>query len=344
MRNGPPRRRCETISLEPARRSRVRGALGVPKPMETRANYILVASFVAAIVACTVGAAILLLNLHPFPATRAYYDIYFHGSVVGLKVEAPVSLSGIPIGNVRKVELDPADPSIVRVTIEVRKDAAIRADSLASLDVSLVFGDASISITGGSEGAPPLAVLPGQAYPIIASRPSQLTATWVEDFIRRMIETSDALLDMLDEKNRQAISERLQAAEQATAGGVGVADRLGRVIDDADTTVRAAHDQAIAVTARLDDLSRALATVETQLGEADGMVKKVNGWTRDFDNLVQGIRPEQVDLTQNGLRDLRGAISQLRQVIHHLARYVDDFERDPVQTLFGKSRVGYTPR
>src|SRR5579885_1380948 len=78
--------------------------------METRANYLVVVSFVIVILAATAGGAILLLNLHPFPDTRAYYDIYFQGSVVGLKVEAPVSLSGIPIGNVRKVQLDPADP------------------------------------------------------------------------------------------------------------------------------------------------------------------------------------------------------------------------------------------
>ena len=94
--------------------------MGVPEPMETRANYLVVASFVVAIVVCTIGAAILLLNLHPFPDTRARYDIYFRGSVAGLKVQAPVYLSGIPIGTVRKVELDPQDPGIVHVTIEVK--------------------------------------------------------------------------------------------------------------------------------------------------------------------------------------------------------------------------------
>jgi phospholipid/cholesterol/gamma-HCH transport system substrate-binding protein len=312
--------------------------------METRANYLVVASFVVAIVACTIGAAILLLNLHPFPDTRAYYDIYFRGSVVGLKVDAPVYLSGIPIGTVRKVELDPEDPSGVHVTIEVQKDASIRSDSIASLDVSLVFGDATISISGGSERAPRPAVPPGHTHPVIASRPSQLTATWLEDLVQRMIEVSDALIDILDEKNRQAISERLQATEQATARGVGAIVRLGSVIDDADAYVHDAHDQAIAATAKLDDLRRALATVDSQLDDADGIVRNVNAATRDFDNLVQGIRPEQVDLTQNKLRDLHGTVSQLRQVISHLAHYVDDFERDPVQALFGKPRVGYKPK
>ncbi|HXP72587.1 MAG TPA: MlaD family protein [Stellaceae bacterium] len=312
--------------------------------METRANYLLVASFMVVIVAGTIVAAIWMLNLHPIGSTRAFYDIYFRGSVVGLKVDAPVSLAGIPIGNVCKIEIDPADPAQVHVTIETRKDAAIRSDSIASLDVSLVFGDASISITGGSENAPPAAALPGHAYPIIASQASQLTATWAEDLLQRTIEVSDALRDMLDDKGRQAIAEKLQATEQMTARGVGTTQRLGSVIDDFDATVRDVHAQATALTAKLNDLSHALATVETQLDDADPIVKKVTVWTRDFDNLVQGIRPEQVDLTQNTLRDLRGTISQARQLISHLARYVDDFERDPMQMLFGKPRTGYQPK
>ncbi len=312
--------------------------------METRANFVLVISFVAVIVAGAAIGAIVLLNLHPFPDTRAYYDIYFRGSVVGLKVEAPVSLAGIPIGNVRKVQLDPADPSVVHVTIEVRRDAAIRADSIASLDVSLVFGDASISISGGSDRAPVLAALPGQPYPIIAAKPPQLTATWAEDLIERTIKVSDALNSMLDEKGRQAISERLQDAERTTARGAGMAERFGSLIDDADASVRDAHDQATAATAKLAELVRALDAVQTQLDDGDGIVRKVNAWISDFDHLVQGIRPGQVDLTQNVLRDLHGTISQLRLTVSRVAVYVDNFARDPMQALFGKPRAGYTPK
>ena len=312
--------------------------------METRANYLIVASFVAVILTGSILAAVVLLNLHPFASTRAFYDIYFRGSVVGLKIEAPVSLAGIPIGNVRKIEIDPADPAQVHVTIATRRDAAIRSDSIASLDVSLVFGDASISITGGSENAPPAAALPGRAYPIIAARPAQLTATWAENLLQRTIDVSDALRDMLDDKGRQAIADKLQATQQMTARGVDTAQRLGGVIDDFDATVRDVHAQAIALTARIDELKSALATVETQLDDADPIVKKVDTWTRDFDTLVQGIRPAQVELTQNTLRDLHGTISQARQVISHLARYIADFERDPMQALFGKPRPGYKPK
>jgi phospholipid/cholesterol/gamma-HCH transport system substrate-binding protein len=312
--------------------------------METRANYLAVAAFVVAILACTAGAAILLLNLHPFPDTRAFYEIDFHGSVVGLKVEAPVYLAGIPIGNVRKVQLDPEDPTVVHLTIEVRKDAPVRSDSVASLDVSLVFGDASISITGGSEQAAPLPVLPNRRYPVIASHPSELTTDWVENLIERTIKVSDALIVMLDEKNRQAFSDTLQATQEATARGVGGTERLGGMIDDFDTGVRDMHAQADALTVRLTDLSASLATIETGIDDASAIVRKVNSWARDFDVQVQGIRPEQTDLTQNTLRELTGSIAEARAVVRHFARVVDDFARDPSHTFSGKPAGTYKPK
>jgi phospholipid/cholesterol/gamma-HCH transport system substrate-binding protein len=312
--------------------------------METRANYLAVVAFVVAILACTAGAAILLLNLHPIPDTRAFYEIDFHGSVVGLKVEAPVYLAGIPIGNVRKVQLDPEDPTVVHITIEVRKDAPVRSDSVASLDVSLVFGDASISITGGSEQAALLPVLPDRRYPVIASQPSELTTDWVETLIERTIKVSDALIVMLDEKNRQAFTDTLQATQEATARGVGGTERLGGMIDDFDTDVRDMHAQATALTLRLQDLSASLGTIETNIDDASAIVRKVNSWAHDFDGLVQEIRPEQTDLTQNTLRELTGSIAEARAVVRHFARIVDDFARDPSHVLSGKPAGIYKPK
>lgn len=312
--------------------------------METRANFVLVMSFVAAIVGLAAIGAIVLLNLHPFPDTRAFYDINFRGSVAGLKVEAPVSLAGIPIGNVRKVQLDPSDPSVVHVTIEVQRGVAIRTDSVAALDVSLVFGDASVSITGGSDRAPLLPAVPGPPYAVIVSRPPQLTATWAEDLIARTLTVSETILNVLDEKGMQAITDKLQEIERASARGVGTAERFGGMVDDVGAMVHDAHDQASALTAKLDNLTQTLVAAQAQFDNADGIIKKVNAETRDADNLVQGTRPELVDLTQNTLRTLHGTISDLRVTVRNIARYIADFERDPMQSLFGKPRAGYKPK
>jgi phospholipid/cholesterol/gamma-HCH transport system substrate-binding protein len=315
--------------------------------METRANYFLVASFVVAIVALSIIGAIWLLDLHPLPDTRAYYEIDFHGSVAGLKVNAPVSLSGIPIGSVRKIELDHEDPSKVHVTIQVEKGVAIKADSVASLDINFMFGDASISITPGSNSASALAVLPGHAYPLIASETSQLQSitTWAADFMQRTIKVSDALLKMLDDANRQAISEGLQTAAEATGRAVGQAEDLGNTIDADGSIVRDAHAQVTVFNTSLVGLRQGIDTARTDLDDADAVVKTVGEWARNLDNTLSGVRDQQLAAARSMMSDFEGFVSNGRDVVHRLARYIDDFERDPTRTLFGKPRGGgYKPK
>jgi len=314
--------------------------------METRANYLLVASFVLAIVGLAAIGAIWLLNLSPLPESRAFYDIYFKGSVVGLKVDAPVSLSGIPIGNVRKIALDPDDPSQVHVTIEVQKGAAtIKTDSVASLDVNFMFGDASISITGGSRSALPLAASPGRAYPIIIGQAQlQSIETQLADFMQRTIEVSDALIKMLDDRNRQSISEALQASEQATARAVGRTQDFGDTIDTADSIVRQAHAQIIGFNASLLNITQGLDNASADLKDMDAVVKEVGDWARDFDSALSATRQQQVAASLNTMRDLEGAISDARALVGRFARYIDDLGRDPSRALFGKpSSGGYRP-
>jgi len=314
--------------------------------METRANYFLVASFVVAIVALSVIGAIWLLNIQPLPEARAYYEIYFKGSVAGLKVNAPVSLSGIPVGSVRKVEIDHQDPSGVHVIVEVRKDTAIKADSIASLEINFMFGDASISITAGGNAAPPLAVLPGHAYPVIASQPSQLQsiAAWVADFMQRTIEVLDALSVMLNDENRQVISQRLQTAEEATAQGVVEAKRLGDALDRYDSMLRGGPEQVTELNGSVLRLTQGLDSATSALDDVDAVIKSVGEWVRNFDNSVPAIRDQQLAVARTTMHDLAGMISEARGIVRHLARTVDDVERDPSRALFGGARAGgYKP-
>ena len=64
--------------------------------METRANYVMVGSFVLVIL---VGIFVAILWLAHAQFTRQFvnYDIFFTGSVTGLSVGAPVNLSGVDL-------------------------------------------------------------------------------------------------------------------------------------------------------------------------------------------------------------------------------------------------------
>jgi hypothetical protein len=107
--------------------------------METRANYLLVGSFVLIIFA---GAILFILWLAKFQFDQQFtrYDIEFEGSVSGLKVGSSVELNGIPVGEVINIGIDPRDVEKVAVTVEVPADTPIREDTIASMQIQGITG------------------------------------------------------------------------------------------------------------------------------------------------------------------------------------------------------------
>ena len=72
-------------------------------------------------------------------------------SVAGLKKLANVEMSGIQVGNVAEMYLDP-DEQLAIVELRIRNDVKLGDDVIASIRTSGLIGDKYISLTpGGSE-------------------------------------------------------------------------------------------------------------------------------------------------------------------------------------------------
>jgi phospholipid/cholesterol/gamma-HCH transport system substrate-binding protein len=81
-----------------------------------------------------------------------------------------VRLNGIEIGRVTRIELDPKDPQLVRLILQVRNTVEIRTDAVASIETLGLTGASYVEISGGTLGSPPLVVVEGQQYPTITFR------------------------------------------------------------------------------------------------------------------------------------------------------------------------------
>jgi phospholipid/cholesterol/gamma-HCH transport system substrate-binding protein len=77
---------------------------------------------------------------------RARFD-----SVNELQVGAPVKLAGVPIGDVRRVQIE---GNRVVVTLRVRPNAGVRTDSVATVRFAGLLGQNYVSISFGSPDAP----------------------------------------------------------------------------------------------------------------------------------------------------------------------------------------------
>jgi phospholipid/cholesterol/gamma-HCH transport system substrate-binding protein len=314
--------------------------------METRANYVMVGSFVLVVLA-GIFVAILWLAHTQFNQQFVNYDIYFTGSVTGLSVGAPVNLNGVQVGRVTKISLDPVNPDQVRVTIEADAQAPIKSDSVASMELTGITGIYYIEISGGTREAPPLARQEGQQNPVIASKPSQFASLFASapEVMNRVIQVADRLSQLLDDKNRANIALTLANVEQVSEVAVRDADKVDAILDDVKATTTDFRKTTMpALNVALLDVQKTLASANAIIGDLGPTAKLLNNATGHLDAMIQENRPGLKDFTQGGFNDLRALISDARVLVAGLTRVAAEIERDPTRFLFGEKREGYKPR
>lgn len=314
--------------------------------METRANYVMVGSFVLVILA-GVFVSILWLAHTQFNQQFVNYDIYFTGSVTGLSVGAPVNLNGVQIGRVTKISLDPVNPDQVRVTIETDAQAPIKSDSVASMELTGITGIYYIEISGGTRESPPLTRQEGQTNPVIASKPSQFASLFASapEVMNRVIQVADRMAQVLDDKNRAAIAQTLANVEQVSEIAARDAVKIDAIVDDVKATTADFRKTTLpALNNSLFEVQKTLGSATAVINDLTQTAKLLNTATGHLDGMIQENRPGLKDFTQGGFNDLRALISDTRVLVAGLTRVAAEIERDPTRFLFGEKREGYRPR
>src|SRR3546814_8319518 len=113
--------------------------------METRANHVLVGVVTLALLAALAAFIIWIARLGQ--GQQNEYDILFQQSVAGLANGSQVSFAGVPVGQVRDIELWRQDPGFVRVRISVRHDVPMLVGTTATIQESFT-GVSTIMLDG----------------------------------------------------------------------------------------------------------------------------------------------------------------------------------------------------
>jgi len=133
--------------------------------VEIRARYIQIGAFTLAVLVAGFAFVYWLNNVGAL-RERAVYRLHFEGSVAGLQRGSAVLFNGIRVGEVTRLELNPADPRQVHATIAVGRDTPVRADTAVSIDFQGLTGSPVVALAGGksdhrllsAKGEPPLLV------------------------------------------------------------------------------------------------------------------------------------------------------------------------------------------
>jgi phospholipid/cholesterol/gamma-HCH transport system substrate-binding protein len=298
--------------------------------MEPKVNYALVGLFVVLFGSALIGAGLWLAT----GSLRQSYDTYYifiNESVSGLNTDAPVKYRGVAVGRVARIELAPGNPGQVRLTAEIRRGTPIKENTVATLRLQGLTGIAYVELSGGTAGAAPLKIGPGQRYPVIRSKPSFL-ARLDSDFpelLTNVTQLSKQLTLLLNGRNRAAISGTLQHMEAITGDLARQTDTVNRVLAGASTTLR----NTARATAGLD---RTLRRIGDSAAALQRMADRIALTTDALTHTLKASSPGVERFSGTTLPQVQGLVTDLHRLVDNLTRISGELRDDPRILLFGR--------
>jgi len=316
--------------------------------LETRAPYVAVGVFVVMLIAGLVIAVLWFAQVQ-FREQVSYYDIYFEGSVTGLTPGSTVRDNGIPVGRVAEIRLDPADPSRVRVTVELGGGILVKADTVASLELQGLAGGVNINLTGGTRDSPDLLRKPDERYPVIASRKSglQQVVTSAPEVMARFIALADQLRQVLSPENVQSLTATLDNFRKLSEVAAGRSGDIDSALRNGAETLQGLHttlDSANAILGALKQLIAPEGGMQETLRSVDETSHRFAELAQHLDALVAANGPQLNELTRRSVVEIDQLAQQTQLLVQQLSRIADSIERDPSRFIYGDRREGYRPQ
>ncbi|WP_416140588.1 MlaD family protein [Halomonas sp. HK25] len=307
--------------------------------METRAHHLVIGLFTVIAVVAALSFALWLAKAATDQEVT-YYEVGFDRPVGGLDTGNAVLFSGIRVGDVADLRLDPDDPRLVRALIRIDADIPIREDTRAGLALANITGSMNIQLQGGS---PELPRLRGSFDdpPLILAEPSPLSSLLADG--ETLVTGLNQLLinanRLLAEENTARVDQILANLEQLSDDLAARSGELGAVVDIADRLGGEASDLLRAL-ATLSQSAETLVEVEGRqvLESAGQAMGSLQGMSRRLDTLL-GNNEEALGRGMQGLGDLGPTIRELRNTLDSLGRITRRLEENPADFLLGREPI-----
>jgi phospholipid/cholesterol/gamma-HCH transport system substrate-binding protein len=300
--------------------------------METRAPYLLIGLFT---VVLTGGAMLFALWMAESGDQGRYqlYDVVFNEAVSGLSVGNRVEYSGIAVGEVRRLSLDPKDPRKVWARIQVQEDTPIKENTQARLALANVTGTSNIQLTNGTPNSP---VLRGDddKVPVIIAQPSPLAQLKLSssEILISMNELMNQAKQLLSRENIAHVSQILNNINRFSGTLADQEPGLHQTLANLAATSRQSElllTQANALLSKrgeplLEDAGETVAALKRTSNQLEALVT---------DNAAN------VDLGLQGLSELGQTLRQLNQTLAAIEQVARQLENHPAEYLLGGEQI-----
>ena len=301
----------------------------------TRAQKVRLGIFVATGLTVLFGGIAILAGMK-LGEKRDLYTIRYQEAAVslsGLDTGSPVKYSGIRVGSVDWVRIDPKDVGVIIVQISLNGGTPVAEDTKANLGSQGITGLKYIELSRGSASARVRKA--GEEIPPGTSPLDELTAQ-AGDIARKVESVLDRVNDL---------------------AGPDMKDRLAKVLDRTDALLEAVtrlvNDNRDAVKLLATRAAATAQQVETLAGELAGTSKRVNSLLEETTLLVKNAKatPERLNaLLEQGTgilgnfntllvqsrRDVVEAAGYLRETAENASALTQKLRDDPTLLLRGE--------
>ncbi len=324
--------------------------------METRASYLLVGSFVLAIMA---GAVVFVIWVTGTTAEKTVrYHMRFAGSVTGLQVGSQVRFRGIPVGEVKAMDIvedeaDPSKPITIEVMIEIREDTPVRESTLGVLEVQGITGVSFVQLTSGPKPGPRLEPSTRNSKSYIPTKPSSIEKIFKNfpELLAELTSLANQGRKLLADENIDKISRSLTHVEEIAANIAQESDDLGSLIiegrgllEDGRGLMKEGRLALKEVPPMLEDASAAAKSITGAADDIGTTARSFRKTSREIETMIKTNQQPIADFMATGLYDVSQFFVEARQLVTDLSRLTKKMESDPARFFFGDQHEGYRVR
>ncbi|GFE72542.1 MULTISPECIES: MlaD family protein [Novosphingobium] len=289
--------------------------------METRANHVWVGAVTLVLLATLAAFIIWIARIND--TARNEYDIFFKQSVDGLAKGSGVDYNGVPVGQIKEIELWPQDPSFIRVRVKVDKKVPVTVGTTATIQGSFT-GVADIQLEGAVKDAPLLTEPGPEGVPVIPTKRGGLGEILSNAplLLERLATLTENLNLLLSDENRRSITGILRNTDKMTkdlsAATPQVRDTLAELqvtLNQATKTLVAFEGVAGKADNLLGDQGNSLAEqLRKTLGAAQKSMETLDQTLQHAQPAFDQVSNQTLPAAEAAIRDLRATSKALRSV------------------------------
>ena len=307
--------------------------------METRANHVWVGAVTLALLAALAAFMIWIARVNA--SHQNEYDIFFSQSVDGLAKGSQVAFAGVPVGQIKTIELWRKDPSFVRVRISIDDEVPILQGTSATIQGSFT-GVSNVQLDGAVKGATPITELGPEGVPVIPTKRGGLGDLLLNAplLLERLATLTEKMTGLLSDKNQASISNILTNTDKMTGDLANATPQVERTMAELQTTLKQA--------------SATLAKFEKVAGSADQMLntegaslaqqlrstlKTANSAAEELKATLADARPAARQFNENTLPATEAALRDLRATTKALRAITEKLDDQGAGALIGGSKL-----